>query len=280
MDAIFQERRKLESELRRALTTNSFHLAYQPLFNFRDGSLIGFEALLRWPEGWTPQSPAEFIPIAEETGLIVPIGSWVLESACKTAASWTKPLKVAVNLSPVQFRHGDIVAVVEAALKVSGLDPGRLELEVTESLWLQDTVAVIEQLTQLRAIGISFALDDFGTGYSSLTYLWKFPFDTVKIDRSFVTEMEVDPKAGAIVNTIVALGKTLDLTITAEGVETSAQAQALREAGCDQAQGYLFGRPLSASSARELIEAEPNSSAVSPIGSRLLDIDNRLVPLA
>lgn len=280
MDAIFQERRKLESELRRALATNAFHLAYQPLFNFRDGSLIGFEALLRWPEGWTPQSSAEFIPIAEETGLIVPIGSWVLESACKTAASWTKPLKVAVNLSPVQFRHGDIVAVVEAALKVSGLDPARLELEVTESLWLQDTVAVIEQLTRLRAMGISFALDDFGTGYSSLTYLWKFPFDTVKIDRSFVTEMEVDPKAGAIVNTIVALGKTLDLTITAEGVETPAQAQALRDAGCDQAQGYLFGRPLSASSARELIEAEPNSSAVSPIGSRLLDIDERLVPLA
>jgi diguanylate cyclase (GGDEF)-like protein len=280
MDAIFQERRKLESELRRALTTNSFHLAYQPLFNFRDGSLIGFEALLRWPEGWTPQSPSSFIPIAEETGLIVPIGAWVLESACKAAASWTKPLKVAVNLSPVQFRHGDIVAVVEAALKISGLDPGRLELEVTESLWLQDTVAVIEQLTRLRAMGISFALDDFGTGYSSLTYLWKFPFDTVKIDRSFVTEMEVDPKAGAIVNTIVALGKTLDLTITAEGVETPAQAQALRDAGCDHAQGYLFGRPLSASSAHELIEAEPNLSAVSPIGSRLLDIDNRLVPLA
>ena len=120
MDAIFQERRKLESELRRALTTNSFHLAYQPLFNFRDGSLIGFEALLRWPEGWTPQSPSSFIPIAEETGLIVPIGAWVLESACKAAASWTKPLKVAVNLSPVQFRHGDIVDVVEAALKISG----------------------------------------------------------------------------------------------------------------------------------------------------------------
>jgi len=280
MDAIFQERRKLESELRRALTTNVFHLAYQPLFNFRDGSLIGFEALLRWPEGWTPQSPSAFIPIAEETGLIVPIGAWVLESACKTAASWTKPLKVAVNLSPVQFRHGDIVAVVEAALKASGLDPARLELEVTESLWLQDTVAVIEQLTRLRAMGISFALDDFGTGYSSLTYLWKFPFDTVKIDRSFVTEMEVDPKAGAIVDTIVALGKTLDLTITAEGVETKAQAQALRDAGCDQAQGYLFGRPLSASSARELIEAEPNLSTVSPIGSRLLDTDERLVPLA
>jgi EAL domain-containing protein (putative c-di-GMP-specific phosphodiesterase class I) len=227
-------------------------LAYQPLFSFQDNSLLGFEALLRWPEGWTPQSPAVFIPIAEESGLIVPIGAWVLETACKTAASWAKPVKIAVNLSPVQFRHGDIFAVVEKALNTSGLDPTRLELEVTESLWLQNTDAVLDQLTRLRKMGISIALDDFGTGYSSLTYLWKFPFDKVKIDRSFVAEMDTDPKAAAIVNTIVAMGKTLELSITAEGVETLAQAEALREAGCDQAQGYLYGRPLSLSSANEL----------------------------
>lgn len=265
MDAILRERRKLEADLQRALETKAFQLAYQPLFSFHDSSLLGFEALLRWPEGWGPQSPAVFIPVAEESGLMAPIGAWVLETACRTAASWTRPLKVAVNLSPVQFRHGDIVAVVKEALHTSGLDPARLELEVTERLWLQDTDTVLDQLTRLRAMGISIALDDFGTGYSSLTYLWKFHFDKVKIDRSFVMEMEIEPKAAAIVNTIVALGKTLNLTTTAEGVETSAQAQALSEAGCDQAQGYLFGRPISATAANALIDAYPTSAAGSPL---------------
>jgi diguanylate cyclase (GGDEF)-like protein len=259
MDAAVRERRRLEADLKRALETNAFQLAYQPLFSFQDNSLLGFEALLRWPEGWTPQSPAVFIPIAEESGLIVPIGAWVLETACKTAASWAKPVKIAVNLSPVQFRHGHIFAVVEEALNTSGLDPTRLELEVTESLWLQNTDVVLDQLTRLRKMGISIALDDFGTGYSSLSYLWKFPFDKVKIDRSFVAEMDTDPKAAAIVNTIVAMGKTLELRITAEGVETQAQAQALRVAGCDQAQGYLYGRPLSQISANALANSAPAS---------------------
>ena len=264
MDDLVRKRWRLETDLRRALDAGAFQLAYQPLFSFHDHSLLGFEALLRWPEGWEPRSPADFIPIAEESGLIVPIGTWVLETACRTAAAWNKPLKVAVNLSPVQFRHGDIVANVGAALHTSGLDPARLELEVTESLWIQDTDTVLDQLGQLRAMGVSIVLDDFGTGYSSLTYLWKFPFDKVKIDRSFVMGMELDPKAVAIVNTIVALGKTLDLTITAEGVETPEQAQVLREAGCDQAQGYLFGRPLSATLANELANAEPTSA---PLGA-------------
>jgi diguanylate cyclase (GGDEF)-like protein len=263
MDAIFRERRRLETDLRRALATGSFQLAYQPLFNFRDGSLLGFEALLRWPEGWGSESPATFIPIAEESGLIVPIGAWALETACRTAATWTKPLKIAVNLSPMQFRHGDIVAVIEAALQASGLDPARLELEVTESLWLQNSDAVLDQLTRIRAMGISIALDDFGTGYSSLAYLWKFPFDTVKIDRSFVMEMQSDPKAAAIVNTVVALGKTLNLTVTAEGVETTSQAQALSDSGCDQAQGYLFGRPLSLAAANALANGD-SASVVEP----------------
>jgi diguanylate cyclase (GGDEF)-like protein len=262
MDAAFRERRRLEADLRRALETNAFQLAYQPLYSFHDNSLLGFEALLRWPEAWKPQSPAVFIPVAEESGLIVPLGAWVLETACRTAAAWATPVKVAVNLSPVQFRHGDIVAVVEKALNTSGLDPALLELEVTESLWLQNTDAVLDQLARLRQMGISIALDDFGTGYSSLTYLWKFPFDRVKIDRSFVSEMEIDPKAVAIVNTIVALGRTLQLTITAEGVETPAQAQALREAGCDQAQGYLYGRPLSATAAYALVNSVPASPLV------------------
>lgn len=264
MDATLRERRRIEADLKRALETNAFQLAYQPLFSFQDNSILGFEALLRWPEGWSPQVPSVFIPIAEESGLIVPVGAWVLETACRTAAAWETPVKIAVNLSPVQFRHGDIVAVVEKALNVSGLDPARLELEVTESLWLQNTDAVLDQLARLRKMGISIALDDFGTGYSSLTYLWKFPFDKVKIDRSFVIEMETDSKAAAIVNTIVAMGKTLQLSITAEGVETQAQAKSLREAGCDQAQGYLYGRPLSQMSANALVNTAPAAPAIDP----------------
>jgi diguanylate cyclase (GGDEF)-like protein len=262
MDAAFRERRQLETDLRRAMDTIAFQLAYQPLFSCNGSELLGFEALLRWPEGWEPQSPVTFIPVAEESGLIVPIGAWVLQTACRTAVTWAKPLKIAVNLSPVQFRHGDIVGVVQRALDASRLDPSRLELEVTESLLLQDTDTVLEQLTQLRALGISIALDDFGTGYSSLSYLWKFPFDTIKIDRSFVSEMTLDGKAEAIVNTIVALGNTLDLKVTAEGVETQAQVRALVAAGCDQAQGYLFGRPLSSSSALALVNAVSASSAM------------------
>jgi diguanylate cyclase (GGDEF)-like protein len=256
MDAIFRERRRIETDLRRALATTSFQLAYQPLFSFHDGTLLGFEALLRWPDGWGSESPATFIPVAEESGLIVPIGAWVLETACRTAAAWTNPLKIAVNLSPMQFRHGDIVAEIEEALRVSGLDPARLELEVTESLWLQNSDVVLDQLVRIREMGISIALDDFGTGYSSLAYLWKFPFDTVKIDKSFVMEMKTDPKAAAIVNTVVALGKTLNLTVTAEGVETTSQAQALSESGCDQAQGYLFGRPLTIAAANALANGD------------------------
>ncbi len=264
MDANIRERRQIECDIRRALAAGAFQLAYQPLHSFQDGRILGFEALLRWPEGWSPQSPAVFIPIAEESGLINPIGAWVLQTACRTAAQWTNPLKISVNLSPVQFRHGDIVSVVEETLRTSGLDPSRLELEVTESLWIEDANCVLDQLVRLRMMGVSIALDDFGTGYSSLAYLWKFPFDTVKIDRSFVSEMGTEPKAAVIVNTIVGLGKSLGLTITAEGVETLAQANILRETGCDQAQGFLFGRPLSAALANGLASADPMSTKEEP----------------
>jgi diguanylate cyclase (GGDEF)-like protein len=263
MDEALRERRHLEVELRRALELQAFQLAYQPIVSFQDGSLVGFEALLRWPEGWTPQSPAAFIPVAESYGSIVPIGAWALETACRTAAAWTTPLKIAVNLSPVQFRQGDVVDTVADALKRTGLDPARLELEVTESLLLQDTDSVHNKLMRLRAMGVSISLDDFGTGYSSLTYLLNFPFDAVKIDQSFVKEMRLEPKAAAIVNTIVALGKTLDLTVTAEGVETPAQALALKEAGCHQAQGYLFSRPLSVSAANAMANECPAATFAS-----------------
>jgi diguanylate cyclase (GGDEF)-like protein len=269
MDQKFRARRRLEADLRRAIDTNAFHLAFQPLIDFKSGELVGFEALLRWPEGWEPQSPATFIPVAEESGLIIPIGAWVLKTACDEAAAWTKPLKIAVNLSPLQFSHGDIMAVVDQALNSSGLAPCRLELEVTESLWLQNTETVLHQLAQLRSRGISIALDDFGTGYSSLSYLWKFPFDKVKVDRSFVTQMEIDPKAAAIVDTVVALGRTLNLTITAEGVETPEQAKALKDAGCDQGQGFLFGHPMSAAAAIELIRSSDSTAAYSSISRPL-----------
>jgi diguanylate cyclase (GGDEF)-like protein len=259
MDERIRQRRQIETGIRQALATNAFQLAYQPLYSFRDGGLIGFEALLRWPEGWPQQSPADFIPVAEESGLINRLGAWALETACRTAAGWSNPVQIAVNLSPTQFRQGNIVSTVEEALRKSGLRPERLELEVTENLWIQNTDTVLTQLRRLRKMGVSIALDDFGTGYSSLSYLWKFPFDTVKIDRSFVSQMETEPKAAAIVQSIMALGKTLDLTITAEGVETQAQAKILREAGCDQVQGYLFGRPLSVESANALANADPES---------------------
>jgi predicted signal transduction protein with EAL and GGDEF domain len=266
MDAKVRERNQIEADIRRALATESFQLVYQPFYSFRDGGLLGFEALLRWPEDWPQQSPADFIPVAEESGLINSLGVWALKTACRTAANWTNPLKVAVNLSPIQFREGKIVSVVEKALRDSRLDPERLELEVTESLWIQDSDSVLDQLRQLRRLGVSIALDDFGTGYSSLAYLWKFPFDTVKIDHSFVSEMVNDPKAAAIVQTITSLGKVLDLIISAEGVETAEEARILRKAGCDQAQGFLFGRPLPAASATALANSERIEVKPSVIG--------------
>lgn len=254
MDVIFRARQQLESDIRRALDINAFQLALQPLVDFHDGQLIDFEALLRWPDGWPSQSPADFIPVAEETGLIVPLGAWVLRTACREAAGWSRPLRIAVNLSPHQFTHGNIVATVTEALAESGLAASRLELEVTESLWLHDTDAILQQLLQLRLLGVSVALDDFGTGFSSLTQLLNFPFDKIKVDRSFVMQMGTDLKAAAIVSTVVALGQTLDLTITAEGVETEQQADILRTAGCDEGQGYLFGRGLNPIQASALVD--------------------------
>lgn len=268
MDAILRERRQIEADMRRALETNVFQLAFQPLVDCSDRQLVGFEALLRWPEGWPSKTPDKFIPVAEECGLMAPLGAWVLETACRAAMEWKAPLKIAVNLSPVQFRQGDVVAAVEKALRLSGLPSERLELEVTESIWLQNTDSVLDQLVRLRSMGASIALDDFGTGYSSLTYLWRFPFDKVKIDRSFVMEMELEPKAEAIVTSVIALARTLHLIVTAEGVETPAQADALNGIGCDQAQGYFFGRPLPAAAANALIETAMSGSGKGTIASR------------
>ena len=206
---------------------------------------MGFEALLRWNHPIRGViSPAEFIPIAENSGLIKAIGDWALEEACQTAASWPEHLTIAVNLSAPQFDNARIVDTVTRALKESGLAPHRLELEITESLLIDRPDDVIAILEKLRAIGVCIAMDDFGTGYSSLSYLLKFPYDKIKIDKSFISAIETDKAACDVLRTIGALAKTLNMRVTAEGVETIEQVEFLRAIACDQLQGFYFARPL------------------------------------
>jgi diguanylate cyclase (GGDEF)-like protein len=254
MEEKLRKRRRIELDMRKAMEMQAFHLVYQPIFKVGSKQLQGFEALLRWPEGWAEHNPEEFIPVAEDCGLMPELGAWVLKKACAAAAQWKHSLQISVNLSPVQFRQGDIVEVVREALAEAGLKPERLEVEITESLWIENTDAVLRQLEELQRLGVMIALDDFGTGYSSLKYLWKFPFNRVKIDRSFVEGSEHDPKAAAIIDTITALGRALHLSISAEGVETDAQAQKVRESGCDAVQGFLYSRPLTADQAWQMVE--------------------------
>jgi diguanylate cyclase (GGDEF)-like protein/PAS domain S-box-containing protein len=253
-----QGRRAIERDLRQAFTTGSLELFYQPLLNLREGRVSACEALLRWrhPErGFV--SPAEFIPIAEETGLITPIGEWVLRRACLDAAAWPDEIKVAVNLSPVQFRQSELVSMVVSALAVSGLRPDRLELEITESVLLADSETNLAILHQLRALGVRIAMDDFGTGYSSLSYLRTFPFDKIKIDQSFVRELGISAHCAAIVRAVIRLGIDLGITTVAEGVETAEQRDHLQREGCDEMQGYLFSRPV------PLAELKPMLTSVS-----------------
>ncbi len=256
MDRKLQERRALEIELQEALQNHQLHLHYQPLFGTKGLELIGFEALLRWnhPERG-PISPAEFIPLAEETGLILSIGRWVLLAACTEAARWPRPYRVAVNVSAVQVQHSNLADIVAEVLAETGLAPHQLELEVTESLFLGDLEAVFATLRDLKRLGVSITLDDFGTGYSSLGYLRRFPFDYLKIDRSFVTALGQDPQADAIVQSIVALSHSLNLSVTAEGVETATQLTTLQSSGCDQVQGFLLGRPACTETLAALREA-------------------------
>ncbi|QPF91633.1 PAS-domain containing protein [Bradyrhizobium commune] len=254
MEEQARSRHALEHDLRGALEAREFHLVFQPQVRLDTSALTGFEALLRWKHPSRGLvSPAEFIPIAEETGLIVPIGEWVLRSACATAASWPD-VTVAVNLSPVQFRSRGLVAMVTSALAEAGLPPQRLELEVTETALLDDSEATIEILHQLRSLGVRVSLDDFGVGYSSLSYLRKFPFDRIKIDRSFVGTLGESPESVAIVRTIASLGSVLGVETTAEGVETIEQLDFVRECGCTAVQGYYFGRPCPAAEVGRTIE--------------------------
>jgi predicted signal transduction protein with EAL and GGDEF domain len=244
MDKALQRRRLVEHELRLALSRDEFDVVYQPEYDLATDAQIAAEALIRWNHPVHGKiAPTHFISIAEDTGLIVPLGEWVLRRACGDAVKWSEPLTVAVNLSPAQFRDGDIAETVADILHETGLPASRLELEITESLLINDTEEVLDKLNRLRKLGVSIAMDDFGTGYSSLSYLARFPFNKIKIDRSFIRNMTQDPAVNAIVKTIIALGRSLNVTITAEGVETEEQAALLREYGCPQVQGFLYGYP-------------------------------------
>jgi diguanylate cyclase (GGDEF)-like protein len=244
MDARAQARRLLELDLRAALKRGEFEVYYQPIRDVAKDVVVAFEALVRWNHSLRGMiSPVNFIPLAEETGLIVPLGEWVLRRACMDAAQWSQDVCVAVNLSPVQFKNPNLVLSVKEALKASGLPAHRLELEITESVLLQNSEATLSVLHELRGFGVRISLDDFGTGYSSLSYLRSFPFDKIKIDRSFVSELATREDSMAIVRAVTGLGKSLGIVTTAEGVETDAQFDLLRQEGCTQAQGYLFSPP-------------------------------------
>jgi diguanylate cyclase (GGDEF)-like protein len=246
MDTAMLERVKLEKVVREATAKCSFELHYQPVFGVAGRKLSGFEALLRLrdPDG-NPIPPAVFIPVAEEMRLIDKIGVWVLGQACRDAAQWPEHLTVAVNLSPVQFASGNISQIVADALAASGLKPGRLEIEITETLLLGDSEIIMRELRTLKQMGVAVVMDDFGTGYSSLSYLWRFPFDKIKIDRSFMVGFgDTDRDASTVVKTIIALGREMNMRVTVEGVETEEQVAFLDGSHADLVQGYFFGRPM------------------------------------
>lgn len=246
MDVNIRRRQRLEADLRQALVTGAgLEVHYQPLVGMESGEVEGFEALARWmhpTQGLI--MPEDFIPIAEASGLIVKLGEWVLTQACDDAVQWDPPLRLSVNVSPVQFAYGDLAAMVDQVVTRSGLAPSRLELEITEGVLIHDAVRGLALLNRVRDLGVQIVLDDFGTGYSSLSYFRQFPFDKVKIDRSFISEMLDNSHARSIVDAVISLGRGLDLQVVAEGVETKEQLTALREQGCTQAQGYYISRPM------------------------------------
>jgi predicted signal transduction protein with EAL and GGDEF domain len=244
MDQRLREHRALQQDLRSAIEHHELRLYYQPQASI-DGKIVGFEALARWqhPARGTI-SPAVFIPLAEDSGVIVAVGEWILREACRQAAAWDRPLQIAINLSPVQFRHGDLPTLVHSILLETGLAPGRLELEVTESVLIDDFSRAVSILRRLKSLGVRIAMDDFGTGYSSLSYLQAFPFDKIKIDQAFIANLDKNPQSAAIVRAIIGLGRALSLPVTAEGVETDAQLAFLAAEFCTEIQSFLIGRPL------------------------------------
>jgi EAL domain-containing protein (putative c-di-GMP-specific phosphodiesterase class I) len=243
MDLELQARKAMEHDLRQALLKEELELHYQPIIDLEKKTIVAAEALLRWrhpSRGLVP--PSEFISLAEETGLIIPIGEWVLRTACRDVKQW-HAMRVAVNLSPIQFKHREIVDTVRNVLLETGLAPHRLELEITESVLINDTAAALTILTRLKELGVNIAMDDFGTGYSSMAYLNSFPFDKIKIDRSFIANLAHD-KSTAIVKSVITLGQSLNMTTTAEGVENLEQASFLQRERCAQVQGYFFAKPV------------------------------------
>jgi diguanylate cyclase (GGDEF)-like protein len=266
MGAAVRDRRLLEHDLRNAISRGELRLVYQPQKDIRDGRVVGFEALLRWKHatrGDVP--PVEFIPIAEDTGIILQIGEWVLRTACSEAANWTQPLTVAVNVSAVQIHNANFAHVVHEVLFESGLAPGRLELEVTETALVRDLNRALATLRRIKILGVRIAMDDFGTGYSSLSNLRAFPFDKIKIDGSFIKSVNVNEQAAAIVRSVLGLGRALNLPVLAEGVETRAEFDFLETELCDEAQGYLLGKPGDIESFRQFTHGENAVEEVSTI---------------
>jgi diguanylate cyclase (GGDEF)-like protein len=261
MDASIRRRREIEAGLRQAGARGELRLEFQPLLGLKENRVTCLEALLRWDHAEQGAiTPTEFIPVAEDTGLIVPIGEWVLREACRTAVRWPAAPRVAVNLSPVQFKKGKLYETVVAALSESGLPADRLELEITESLLMSDNEPTLQTLHRLRALGVRISMDDFGTGYSSLSYLRSFPFDNIKIDRSFMRDLGRGADSLAIVKAVIGLGHSLGMSVTAEGVETEEQLNAVREQGCNEVQGFYFSPPLKPDAVNSLLAAQIRNS--------------------
>jgi len=264
MGASAKARLIMEQDLRQALVDGGFEVFYQPVVDLGRNDISGCEALLRWrhPERGMI-SPAEFIPIAEDTGLINELGDWVLRSACAEAATWPEHIRLAVNVSPVQLKNQTLALRIAGALAASGLQASRLEIEITEAVLIRDDEAALAILHQLRDIGVRIALDDFGTGFSSLSYLKRFPFDKIKIDRCFVSDISEVDASSSIVQAVVNIAAALNMTTTAEGVETEAQRELLRKLGCTEMQGYLFSAPKPAAEVKKMFGMDGKSAAVA-----------------
>ena len=269
-----QEREALETDLRTAVERDLLDVFFQPQFRIIDMEVVGFEALVRWQDHLRGSvAPDKFIPLAEETGLIVQIGRFVLERACRAAVAWPLDLRIAVNISPVQFRDADFVTMVSEVLATTGLAPSRLELEITEGVLIGDEAQALAVLGEVRRLGVQIALDDFGTGFSSMRYLQRFPFDRIKMDRSFIQAQATEPKARAIFESVLLLGKRLQLGIIAEGVETEAQLAVLKAQGCSEVQGFLTGMAMPEVEVTEfLLNLAPNRIARDLLNSDLLNI--------
>lgn len=266
MNAKIIERRRLESDLRFAIKHGELRLHFQPRFRIADGQMVGAEALVRWqhPERGLIQ-PDTFIPIAEETGLILALSNWVMDTACRQAVRWPDPLFLSINLSPSEFKRGNLIERVQKTLHDTGLDPARMELEITESVMLEDAAGALEVMHRLKRLGVRIAMDDFGTGYSSLSYLRTFPFDGLKIDRSFISRLAESDDDKSIIQAIVGLGKALSLTVTAEGIETAEHLQLLKAVACDEGQGYFLSEPLDFEAFGILVKARETKGSKSRV---------------